>query len=78
MALVHRPPDLIHLMTDEQHRPALRADVLHLAEALTLERGVADREHFVDEQDVRLEVRRDRERQPHLHAARVVLDRACR
>ena len=37
--------------------------------------GVADREHLVDEQDLRLQMRRDGERQPHVHAARVALDR---
>ena len=37
--------------------------------------GVADREHLVDEQDLRLEVRRHGEGQPHVHAARVALDR---
>ena len=60
--------------TNSTVRPS-RADVVHLAEALLLKRDVADREHLVDEQDLRLEVRRHRERQPHLHAARVVLDR---
>ena len=36
----------------------------------------ADCEHLVDEQDLRLEVRRDRKRKPHRHAARVALDRS--
>ena len=49
-------------------RPSLR-DVLHLAEALVLELGVADREHLVDEQDLRLEVRGDGEYEAHLHSA---------
>ena len=38
-----------------------------------LELGVADREHLVDEQDLGLEVRRDREREADVHAARVAL-----
>ena len=62
-------------MADEQDGAALARDVAHLAEALLLERGVADREHLVDEQDLGLEVRRDGERQPHIHAARVAFDR---
>ena len=48
-------------------------ELLHPPEALLLELGVADREHLVDEQDLGLEVRGDRERQAHVHAARVAL-----
>ena len=43
--------------------------------ALPLERAVADGEHFVDQQDFRLQVRGDGERQPHVHAAGVALHR---
>ena len=49
--------------------------LLHPAEAAALELRVADGEHLVDEQDLRLEMRGDREREPHVHAARVALDR---
>ena len=42
---------------------------------LLLEREVADRQHFVEQQDLGLEMRRDRERQAHVHAARIALDR---
>ena len=49
-------------------------ELLHPAEAAPLELGVADREHLVDEQDLRLQVRRDGEREPHVHPARVALD----
>ena len=41
-----------HVVGDEQDRLPLRADALELVEALLLERGVADGEHLVDEQDV--------------------------
>ena len=51
------------------------SQVLHPAEAAALELGVTDREHLVDEQDLRLEVRRDREGEPHVHPARVALHR---
>ena len=51
------------------------AELLHPAEAAPLELGVADGEHLVDEQDLGLEVRGDREREAHVHAARVALDR---
>src|SRR5207249_7906474 len=62
-------------MTDKQDRAALARDVAHLAEALPLKCNVADREYLVDDQDVGLEVGRHGEREPHIHAARVVLDR---
>jgi hypothetical protein len=39
-----------------------------------LEVRVPDRQHLVDEQDLAVEVGGDGEAQPHLHAARVVLD----
>src|SRR3954466_14862216 len=43
--------------------------------ALALEGLVADGQHLVDEQHVGVEVRGDREAEPHEHAARVRLDR---
>ncbi len=39
------------------------------SEAFFLKRRVADCEHLVDDQDLRLEVRRDGEGEPHVHAA---------
>ena len=54
------------------------AAVLELGELLgapALELLVADREHLVDEEDVRIHVDRDREAEPHVHARRVVLHR---
>src|SRR5205823_4237841 len=56
--------DRRHVVADEQHRPSLAADLAHLPEALPLESGVSDREHLVDDQDVRLQMRRYREREP--------------
>ena len=41
---------------------------------LALKLDVAYGEHFVDQQDVGLKVGRHREGEPHLHAARIVLD----
>ena len=55
-------------LTNSTVRPSPR-DVAHLAQALLLKRGVADRQHLVDDQDLRLQVRGDGERQPHVHAA---------
>ena len=63
----------LHVVRDENHRPAGRSEILHPPEAAPLELGVPDREHLVDEQDLGLEMRGDRERQPHVHPARVPL-----
>ena len=62
-------------MADEQHRAPAARDVAHLAEAFLLKLGVADRQHFIDDQDFRVEVRGDGEREAHVHAAAVALDR---
>jgi hypothetical protein len=62
-------------VADEQDGPALATDLAHLAQALTLEGGVAYREHLVHDQDLGLEVSGDREREPQVHAARVALHR---
>ena len=55
-------------------RPALR-HFTHFPEAFLLKRQVADGEHFVHEQDFRLEVRGDGKRQAHLHSRAVMLQR---
>ena len=62
-------------MTDEEHGPAAAGDLLDAGVALRLEGRVADSEHLVEQQDLRIEVRRDREREPDLHSRRVALDR---
>ena len=63
-------------MADEQHRAAFAGGHLaHLAQAFLLKLGVADRQHLVDDQDLRLQMRRDREGEPHIHAAGIALDR---
>ena len=70
--------DALHgdeVVADEDHGAALAGDGVHLGEALALELGVAHGEDLVDEQDVGLQVRADREREAHEHAARVALDR---
>ena len=46
----------------------------HTVETALLELRVANREHFVDEQDRRFQEHGDREAEPHLHPARVELD----
>ncbi len=62
-------------MAHEEDRPAAAGDLADPPEAALLERLVADAEHLVDEQDLRLEVRRDGERETDVHAARVPLHR---
>ena len=61
-------------LTKRTVRPLLR-HVAHLAQAFLLERGVADGQHLVDQQDLGLEMGGDGEAEPHVHAAGVALDR---
>src|SRR5438067_1399663 len=69
------PGDRGHVVGDEEDGPARIADALHLPETLALELGITDGEYLVNQQDLRLEVRGDGEREPHVHPARVPLDR---
>ena len=61
------PLDLGRVVRDEDDRAAALLELEHLAEALPLERLVPDREHLVEQKHVRVEVRRDREAEPHVH-----------
>src|SRR5438132_1173170 len=65
----HRPK----IVGNEHDRLLRGAELADLGEAFVLEVLVPDREHLVDEEDVRLEVHRDRESEAHVHAARVRL-----
>src|SRR6187431_1449751 len=47
---------------------------MHLTDRLFLKFGVANRQHFVHNQDLRLKMRRNRKSQAHIHAAAVALD----
>ena len=63
-------------MADEEHGASFFARHLaHLAEAFLLERRVANGEHFVDDENFRIEMCRDREGEPNVHAAAVALHR---
>ena len=62
-------------MAHEDDRSTVVRHVFHLGEALPLELDVADRQHLVDEQDLRVEVGGDREGESHVHPARVPLHR---
>ena len=49
------------------------AEALERGEALLLEALVADREHLVEQEDVEVDLDRDRVGEPHLHPGREVL-----
>jgi hypothetical protein len=63
-----------HVMADEQDRAPLLGHLLDPPQALVLESDVADREDLVDDQDLRLQVGGDREGEPDVHPAGIVLD----
>ena len=65
----------LHVVRDEEHGAPRAGDLLDPAHAALLELVVADGEHLVDDQHLRVEVRRDGECEPHVHPARVPLDR---
>src|SRR5258705_13395286 len=50
------------------------AYILHLVKALLLEAHVADSEHFVHNQNLRLKVRGNSECEAHVHPRRIKLD----
>src|SRR5882724_11231081 len=58
-----------HVMTHKQDRPSLPRHIADLAEAFSLKRGVAYRQHFVYQENLRLEMRGDREGKTNVHAA---------
>ena len=64
-----------HVVAHEQHRAPVGRDVAHLAQALPLKFDVAHCQHFVDDQDLAAQVRRHGKREPHVHAAAVMLHR---
>ena len=70
---VARRLDRGEVVRHEHERRALVQHVAHPVEAPLLERRVADREDLVDEEDVGIEERGDREAEAHLHAARIEL-----
>ena len=60
---------------DEEDGLAAASELGELVEALVREALVADGEHFVDQQQVGIDVNGDGKPQPHVHAGRVGLDR---
>ncbi len=62
-------------MRHEQDRLAAALELRELVEALVGEALVADRQHFVDEQHVGIDVDRDGKPEAHVHAGRIRLHR---
>ena len=58
-------------MRDEDDRAAALLELRDAAEALALELLVAHGEDLVEQEHVGVDVRRDREAEPHVHAGRV-------
>ena len=75
LAQQHRPVaealDRLRVVGHEDDRSPTALELGDLAEALALELLVADREHLVEQQHVRLDVRGDGEPEPHVHPGRV-------
>ena len=61
--LVAERLDEIHAVRDQHDRDAASAQLVQVFEAATLELLVADGDHLVDDQDLRVDVHRDREAQ---------------
>src|SRR4051812_4179301 len=61
-------------MRDKNNGAPLSCYVLHLPKTFFLEGGVADSQHFVNQQDLRLKVRGHCKSEAHVHSRRVALD----
>ena len=59
------------IMTDEDERSALGAEILQILQAFLLEIGVAHRQRFVDDQYVGIDVGGDGETEPERHTGRI-------
>ena len=62
-------------LTKSTVRPPLPLSSLHSSQALFLEIDIADGQHLVDDQDLRLQMRGNSKGEPHIHARAVALDR---
>ena len=70
-----KPLDVARVVADEQHGLTLPLDhVFHAIEALALECQIADRKHFVNNENIRIHARCDAETQPHRHSGAIPLD----
>src|SRR5437868_3713552 len=62
-------------MTDKQNDAPSAHDLGHYAQSFFLKLYISDGQHFIDHENIGLEVRGDRESEPHVHSARVALYR---
>src|SRR5882757_9246651 len=60
-------------MSDENYSAPFARDFAYLAQAFFLERDIADRKHFIHEQNLGIEVCGNCKREPHVHATGVSL-----
>ena len=67
--------DQVERVRHQQDRLVAAAELRELVEALVGEALVADRQHFVDQQHVGIDVHRHGEAKPHVHAGGIGLDR---
>src|SRR5215510_5711687 len=65
----------VQVMRDEDDRPTCPSQRAHSIKALLLEAQVADSQHFVQEQNLRLQMGNDRKPQSDVHSGGVPLDR---
>src|SRR6478672_10470679 len=61
-------------MAHKQHRSAMLSYISHLAQTLFLKSCVSNRQYFVDHEDLRFKMGSNRECQPKIHSAGIVLD----
>src|SRR5207302_698174 len=62
-----------HVVRHEQHGAAAATDRTHLLRTLLLKRLIAHRQHLIDDEDFRLQVGGNGEREPHIHTGGVAL-----
>src|SRR5260370_25091353 len=68
-------PDLIHLMAHKHHRAPTFGHFSHLAQTFLLKINVSYSQHFVDQQDFRIQAGCHGERQPLIHPRGLILYR---
>src|SRR5262245_52876674 len=73
--LVAEPRDEIQRVSHKEDGAAPSAEFSKLVETFVRERLVAHRKHFVDEQDIGIDIDRHRKTEAHVHAGRVGLHR---
>ena len=62
-------------MRNKQNRFTTRPKLQDALEAFLTEPAISDTQYFVDDENIRVNFRGHRERQPHVHAGRVLLNR---